>query len=109
MECRFCGKEIPENEQHCPFCGRDLTSKETEKKKDYTPLIIVAVMIVIAIGVIAFSLHQKKEAERKAIEALNRGKPVGEVLQEANDNFQQEADRITDEIDQKMKELNESK
>ena len=109
MKCKFCGDEMSENEQYCPHCGRDNSVDIVEKKKDYTPLIIVAVLVLVTIGVICFGVYHNKKAEQKVMETLRSGKSIEETLKESSDEFNENADDLLEELDQKKKELNELK
>lgn len=34
MECKYCGKELPENAKTCPKCYAEVDEKGEEKKGD---------------------------------------------------------------------------
>ena len=59
MKCPNCGKETAEDSIFCEQCGTKL-----EKKKSHKTLwIIIAVVIAIAAGLIAFSLENKSASK----------------------------------------------
>lgn len=108
MKCKFCGNDIPENEQYCPHCGRD-NSVDNVEKKDYTPLIIVAVLILVTIAVVCFGIYENKKAEQRVMSVIRGGKPLEETIQESSEEFNENVDDLLEELDQKTKELNEPK
>ena len=51
LNCKKCGKEIPNDSIVCPYCGKNVNGKNNKKK---VKSIISIVLIVLAIIVIAF-------------------------------------------------------
>ena len=74
MYCKFCGKEIGENNKFCPYCGKNLgqtshtnTDLAGGRKKNHKAIIIVSVVLAIAVVLIAViavaAVGRKKETD----------------------------------------------
>lgn len=52
MECKNCGKEIPEDSTFCPNCGNPINSIEKSKKKfELKNLSLKSILVIIAVGI----------------------------------------------------------
>lgn len=52
MECKICGKEIPDDSSFCPNCGNPINSIERSKKKfELKNLSLKSILVIIAIGI----------------------------------------------------------
>ena len=52
MECKNCGKEIPEDSTFCPNCGRPINNTNRNYKKNQLKnLSLKSILVIIAIGI----------------------------------------------------------
>lgn len=52
MECKNCGKEIPDDSTFCPNCGRTINNiKRSYKKIQMKNLSLKSILVIIAIGI----------------------------------------------------------
>lgn len=51
MECKICGKEIPDDSSFCPNCGNPINSKRSKKKFELKNLSLKSILVIIAIGI----------------------------------------------------------
>lgn len=51
MECKNCGKEIPEDSTFCPNCGNITNSNKSNKKFQLKTLSLKTILMAIAVGI----------------------------------------------------------
>lgn len=51
MECKNCGKEIPEDSTFCPNCGNITNSNKSNKKFQLKTLSLKTILVAIAVGI----------------------------------------------------------
>lgn len=52
MECKYCGKEIPDDSTFCPDCGKPINNiKSSYKGLKFKILSLKSILIIIAIGI----------------------------------------------------------
>lgn len=52
MECKYCGKEIPDDSTFCPDCGKPINNiKSSYKGLKFKILSLKSILVIIAIGI----------------------------------------------------------
>lgn len=52
MECKYCGKEIPDDSTFCPDCGKPINNiKSSYKGFKFKILSLKSILVIIAIGI----------------------------------------------------------
>lgn len=52
MECKYCGKEIPDDSTFCPDCGKPINNiKSSYKGLKLKSLSLKSILVIIAIGI----------------------------------------------------------
>lgn len=52
MECKYCGKEIPDDSTFCPDCGKPINNiKSSYKGLEFKILSLKSILVIIAIGI----------------------------------------------------------
>lgn len=80
MECKNCGKEIPEDSKYCTFCGHKTIQRQGFLKKHFTQIrdvLFLSVLIFVAIELCLVNEHVRSIHQR-----IKDDSPVNVNLQE---------------------------
>ena len=91
IQCPECNKEISDSTNTCPHCGFKLKSKR-DNKKWLIPVIVGAVIVVVALVVTAIALSAKRDAqsaETTVPTVTEEQQTTMKVVLRDNDKFQE--------------------
>lgn len=108
MLCTNCGREIPDGDEYCQFCGyivNEDDEKTVEQKHQENKHVAIITLLVFVI-VIALAVIVNQNNERKRQESINKAlMETAEDMKNAYEDFQEDAEQITTEIDERRQEL----